>query len=304
MRRNLLMLSSALIISALTVQSTNASVVISTITKPSSPSIIQISSSTPKKNKVNLTIVISLPADLGGAAIKSTKVTASGKSCTMKKSRTSCTIKGIKVGKNVKVTASSKNKKGNSPKSAAISYVAGSGTWQVITQPAAQPAAQPTEQIIPGSFAGTGMFKVGYDIQPGTYRTTGGGYWARLSCASGEFSCILANNNASGQDYVTILDTDAYFETSRMGTWIPQSALTATNSTSFGGSGMYKVNFDILPGTYQSAGGGYYARLSCATGEFDCIVANGNPDGNVYITIDPTDAYFESSRNGDWVRVG
>lgn len=292
-RRSILLLNLTFMATVLVAPPTNASLVLPSVTKPSSPSILEISSSAPKKGKVNLTVVVSLPTDSGGAAIKTTTVTASGKSCTMKKLQTSCTIKGIKSGKSLNISARSKNKKGNSPKSTPISYVAGSGTWKSAS-----------EQLIPGSFSGSGMFKVGSDIQPGTYRTTGGGYWARLSCASGEFSCIVANNNATSQEYVTILATDAYFETSRMGTWVPESALTATNSTTFEGSGMYKVNFDILPGTYQSAGGGYFARLSCATGGFDCIIANDNPSGNVYITIETTDAYFESSRNGTWIRVG
>jgi hypothetical protein len=293
MRKNVLLVTATLMISLIAAPSTSASAFVSKVTKPSNPSVIQISSSTPKKGKVNVTVTVSLPTDSGGAPIKSTTVAAGGKSCTMKKLKTSCTIKGIKTGKSLNVSARSKNKKGSSSKSAAISYVAGSGTWQSVS-----------EVVIPGSFSGSGMFRVGSDIQPGTYRTTGGGYWARLSCAGGDFNCIIANNNASGQDYVTILASDAYFESSRMGTWIPESALTPTNATTFNGSGMYKVNFDILPGTYQSSGGGYFARLSCATGDFDCIIANGNPRANVYITIDPTDSYFESSRNGTWIRVG
>jgi hypothetical protein len=144
---------------------------------------------------------------------------------------------------------------------------------------------------------------IGVDVQPGTYRSSGQGYWARLSCATGDFSCILSNNNASGQEYVTLLNSDSYFETSSMDRWVPESSLSSSNATTFSGSGMYKVNFDIEPGTYQSSGGGYWARLSCATGNFRCILANGNPDGNAYVTIRSTDSYFTTSLNGTWTKI-
>lgn len=70
---------------------------------------------------------------------------------------------------------------------------------------------------------GDGTYRIGIDVRPGTYvsRSTGsfGGYWERLSCATGAFDCILANDNIEGQTFVTIESTDTYFSTSRMGTW-------------------------------------------------------------------------------------
>jgi hypothetical protein len=95
------------------------------IVKPSAPSIAAISSSVPKKGKVNVTVTISLPASNGGSTITGSKVSAGGKSCTIKKLKTSCTIKGIKNGKSLSVTASSKNKKGFGSKSTRVSYRAG-----------------------------------------------------------------------------------------------------------------------------------------------------------------------------------
>lgn len=96
-------------------------------TKPSAPTITSVTNGPVKKGKVNITVTFTLPADLGGTAIKQTKVSAGGKSCTAKKSKTTCTIKGLKNGKVVNVTARSQNKKGYGPKSAAVSHQAGSG---------------------------------------------------------------------------------------------------------------------------------------------------------------------------------
>jgi hypothetical protein len=96
------------------------------ITKPSAPTVVSVTSSTPKKGKVNVTVVIALPTSDGGSKITGSKVSAGGKSCTMNKLKTSCTIKGIKNGKSLNVTARTKNKKGFGGKSANVSYVAGS----------------------------------------------------------------------------------------------------------------------------------------------------------------------------------
>lgn len=71
---------------------------------------------------------------------------------------------------------------------------------------------------------GSGTYLVGEDIQPGTYRTALDGssscYWARLAGLSGELGDIIANDNVSGQAFVTIAETDVAFETSRCGEWV------------------------------------------------------------------------------------
>ena len=72
------------------------------------------------------------------------------------------------------------------------------------------------ENTIPGS----GIYLVGEDIKPGTYRSDGSRcYWARLSGTSGEFEHIIANDNVEGTAYVTIAASDVAFETSRCGEW-------------------------------------------------------------------------------------
>lgn len=275
------------------------------VTKPDAPTVTAVSSSAVKKGKQNITVTFALGASNGGAGIKSTKVKANGKSCTAKKTRTSCTIKGVKSGTTLRITAVSKNKKGNGPTSAAVSYVAGSAAYSAGS-------AAGTVTYPAGSFAGEGTFVVGVDIQPGTYFSTAdatwGGYWERLSCATGEFSCILANDLPSAGIYVTILPTDAYFKTSRMSRWLPESSLTAANATSFAGTGTFKVGFDIQPGTYQATAdatwGGYWARQSCATGNLDCLITNDLPSANAIVTISPSDAYFTTSRMSTWTKIG
>lgn len=161
------------------------------------------------------------------------------------------------------------------------------------------------------TFAGNGTFQVGRDIKPGTYVSTStgtfGGYWERLSCATGDFDCIIANENTEGQSFVTILKTDKYFSTSRMGTWrLASKVKPARPATVFSGEGMFRVGIDIRPGTYVSspsgAISGYWERMSCATGDFDCIISNDNVDGRTIVKISKNDKYFKTVRMNKWKR--
>jgi len=99
------------------------------VTKPSAPTVSAVSSSTPKKGKVNVTVTITLPASNGGSKITGSRVTAGGKTCTIAKTKTSCTIKSIKNGKALRISAKSKNKKGFSSRSTSVAYTAGASAW-------------------------------------------------------------------------------------------------------------------------------------------------------------------------------
>lgn len=68
---------------------------------------------------------------------------------------------------------------------------------------------------------GDGMYIVGTDIQPGTYRntTSSGCYYARLSGFSNTDSDIIANNLTDASAIVTISASDKGFESTRCGTW-------------------------------------------------------------------------------------
>jgi hypothetical protein len=88
-----------------------------------------------------------------------------------------------------------------------------------VTQKAPKPKAKPKPQL--EEFDGT--YKVGDDIDPGSYKATGADtgncYWARLKSDSGDLDDIIANNNSAGSTRVTIRRSDKYFETSGCTNW-------------------------------------------------------------------------------------
>jgi len=102
------------------------------ISKPSAPTIVSITSSSPKNGLVNVTVKISLSKQNGGSKITGSKVTADGKSCLIANLKTSCTLKGIGDGKTFKVKASSRNKKGYGATSASVGYSVGSGPYKTF----------------------------------------------------------------------------------------------------------------------------------------------------------------------------
>ena len=73
---------------------------------------------------------------------------------------------------------------------------------------------EPLSEIEPG------LYLVGRDIKPGTYRGKAGTdalsscYWARLSGLSGDFGHLIANDNATGQFFVTVTPSDLALSTS------------------------------------------------------------------------------------------
>lgn len=71
---------------------------------------------------------------------------------------------------------------------------------------------------------GDGMYIVGTDIEPGTYKNTGssGCYYARLSGFTNTIDGIIANNNVDTPAIVTIAASDKGFESTQCGTWTEQ----------------------------------------------------------------------------------
>ncbi|MEU2059865.1 hypothetical protein [Streptomyces sp. NPDC013455] len=86
-------------------------------------------------------------------------------------------------------------------------------------------AVDPKAKGTPGSSmdGDGGMFKVGTDIAPGTYKSTGNAddscYWERTKDADHGLDSIIANNNVTGTAVVTISPSDAYFKTTDCGDW-------------------------------------------------------------------------------------
>jgi len=112
---------------------------------------------------------------------------------------------------------------------------AGSTSTTLAVQPfVSPPTAPPTTRLVttteattttmagPKTTFGDGNYRVGIDIAAGTYRSSGAAsgscYWARLSNFTGSNN-ILANYLDPGPTTVTILASDAGFETRRCGTW-------------------------------------------------------------------------------------
>jgi hypothetical protein len=64
-----------------------------------------------------------------------------------------------------------------------------------------------------------GIYLVGIDIRPGTYKGQAGTeimdscYWARLNNVRGELDSLIANDNATGQYYVQVQQGDFALET-------------------------------------------------------------------------------------------
>ena len=127
--RNILVFGLALVLSSVGLAGSEAVSVRTGISKPAAPTIRSISSSAAKKGKVSLKITLELPTSNGGSKFTGSKISVSGKSCKMAKSRTSCTVKNIKVGKTVTVKARTKNRKGFGAWSSAVRYTAGSAIY-------------------------------------------------------------------------------------------------------------------------------------------------------------------------------
>jgi hypothetical protein len=154
------------------------------VTKPSDPTVVSVTSSTPKNGKVNVTVKISLPKKNGGSKITGSKVTAGGKSCTMKKLKTSCTIKGIKTGTSLSVKASSKNSKGFGANSKTVKYVAGKGNYPKVTKPSA-----PTIVSIKSSVPKKG--KVNVTVKISLPKKNGGSKITGSKVTAGGKSCTM-----------------------------------------------------------------------------------------------------------------
>ena len=171
-------------------------------------------------------------------------------------------------------------------------------------EPTRTPTPEPTPTEIPVGF-GPGTYEVSKDISPGTYVGRAGTgaldscSWTRLSGASGEFSDVIAVDNARGQFYVEILDTDKYFRTGCVVTPL-EAWPTPDEPLSEIEVGMYIVGQDISPGTYVGrAGTGAldscsWTRLSGASGEFSDVIAVDNARGQFYVEILDTDKYFRT----------
>ena len=157
-------------------------------------------------------------------------------------------------------------------------------------------------------FSGNGTFRVGKDIQPGTYRTraaTSGCYYARLRGFSGSLNEIIANEITDTPAIVTIAAKDKGFQTSNCSTWTKDLSAITKNKTTFR-DGNYIVGTDIKPGTYRTrvaSSGCYYARLRGFGGTLDEIITNNITNGSAIVTIAAKDQGFQATNCGTWTKA-
>lgn len=86
--------------------------------------------------------------------------------------------------------------------------------WNLVTD---EKTGTPKSEV-----PGNGMYRVGVDIAPGTYKADGnksGCYWERDKDALHGTDSIEANENVTGSGIVTITPQDAYFKTSGCADW-------------------------------------------------------------------------------------
>ena len=179
----------------------------------------------------------------------------------------------------------------------------GSSTLEATSTP------EPTP--LPGY--GPGILAVGRDIEPGIYAGKVGlgvfdsCYWARLKGVSGDFDDIITNDNAIGQFYISVSDSDEYLEVTCRITPLADWPEPEEPPQSIA-PGIHLVGRDIAPGTYQGeAGTGvldscYWGRLSGLSGGFDDIIANGNAAGAFYVSVLPTDTGLSTHCSLELVR--
>ena len=177
------------------------------------------------------------------------------------------------------------------------------------TSPTSNPASSASSAPPKSKFVtfGSGTLVVGKDIQAGTYRTrhdSSGCYFARLKGFSGALGDILANDNTDARVVITILPTDAGFQSSNCDTWSSDLSAITTSQTSFR-NGDFIVGTDMVPGTYRNtaSSGCYFARLSGFDHTLDNIIANDNTDAQAVVTIAASDKGFESSNCGTWTKM-
>ena len=169
-----------------------------------------------------------------------------------------------------------------------------------------EPSPAPTQGLVK-----IGTHLVGKDIQPGIYwGQTGVGildscYWARVSDLTGGIGSLIANENAIGQYYVEIKDTDFAFETACELTLLEYAPLIE-----FGNElppGTYLIGRDIKPGMYQGQAGDdildscYWARMSDVSEDMNSLIANDNASGSFYIQILVSDFALKTNCPIVWI---
>jgi len=181
----------------------------------------------------------------------------------------------------------------------------------------AVPDGSTCANVPPGTGAiggNAGTLVVGPQVSPGTYRMSGysgsGCYYARLSGFGNTAGDIIANAfiTTSGA-IVTIAPTDVGFESIGCGTWYAVGGPSGMTPRTWipGNGGNFIVNWEIVPGTYQSSGnnGCYWERSSGFGASVEEIIDNDYVTGGATatVTILSSDTGFISDSCGNWTKI-
>jgi hypothetical protein len=178
------------------------------------------------------------------------------------------------------------------------------GATQVPPPTRTPPPPTPTRDP---NLISAGTYLVGDEIQPGLYRGVAGQgfggscYWARLKDLSGGLESILANDNAEGQFYVQVADSDKALEVACDIAYLPEMPAPVATFPDQLEAGMYLVGIDVQPGLYRgNAGQGfgdscYWARLKDLSGGLDSLSANDNAIGQFYLEALESDEALETA---------
>jgi|GEM_PF-5946909 len=215
----------------------------------------------------------------------------------------------------------------------ASEMVVASATYSPDVEESAAPDAEQSEEppasVLPGGNEGglsegafgPGIWLVGTDIEPGTYRPAAPiamidgfsyCYWSVASDASRDFEAVLANGLPSGGLPTVTLVAGNEFESSDCGDWVkvdPIALFANANAATTIEPGVWLVGEDIAAGTYRSAADIViedefdYCYWEIAAGiedSFFNIVDNGFiEEGRSTVTLE-AGQQFESDGCGSW----
>lgn len=136
---------------------------------PKPPSIVSVQSVKKSGGLYDLKIVLSVFPGNSELPTTSTIVRAGGKTCKALGLRTTCTIKNLKKQLNVSISATSQNKNGSSPRSAAVKYTIGSAKKTISSGTTIAPAInQTTTTVVSASTSppSGGSYVIGYGLRP------------------------------------------------------------------------------------------------------------------------------------------
>ena len=157
---------------------------------------------------------------------------------------------------------------------------------------------------VPTAAFADGVYRVGENLLPGTYRvpsSAAGCYWERLRGFSGSTTEVIANDLSAGSMVVTVKATDAGFRVSGCSTW--SAGLTPADFTPAAAGpfpdGTWLVGRQIPAGTWRATGGSgcFWQRLSGFGGEPADVIASGS---TAIVTLSEGDLGFRSRRCGAW----